>query len=121
MNPNLAYVSFVEKRDSEDDDNNEELSTVADFEKALDPFRVIWRGPFIAAGGYSTAPELIAQTIEENPSKDLVAVGRAFIANPDLVERLKHQWPLNKYDRATFYQGGAKGYTDYPFYTAKEK
>jgi N-ethylmaleimide reductase len=37
-----------------------------------------------------------------------------FIANPDLVERLKRGAPLNAPDKATFYGGGAKGYTDYP-------
>jgi N-ethylmaleimide reductase len=46
---------------------------------------------------------------------DLVAFGQLFIANPDLVERFKRQAPLNPVDSSTFYGGGAKGYTDYPF------
>ncbi|TWO71082.1 alkene reductase [Caenimonas sedimenti] len=45
---------------------------------------------------------------------DLVAFGRPYIANPDLVERLRANAPLNTPDRATFYGGGAAGYTDYP-------
>ena len=45
---------------------------------------------------------------------DLVAFGRPFIANPDLVERLRQGAPLATPDKATFYGGGAKGYTDYP-------
>ncbi len=45
---------------------------------------------------------------------DLVAFGRPFIANPDLVERLRRNKPLNEGDRNTYYGGGAKGYTDYP-------
>ena len=45
---------------------------------------------------------------------DLIAFGKLFIANPDLVERLKRGAPLNAPDKATFYGGGAKGYTDYP-------
>jgi N-ethylmaleimide reductase len=45
---------------------------------------------------------------------DLVAFGRTYIANPDLVERLKAGGPFNKPDKTTFYGGGAKGYTDYP-------
>ncbi len=45
---------------------------------------------------------------------DLVAFGRDYIANPDLVERLRAGAPLNACDKATFYGGGAKGYTDYP-------
>ena len=46
---------------------------------------------------------------------DLFAIGRDFIANPDLVERLRTGAPLNEQDTATFYGGDAKGYTDYPF------
>ena len=45
---------------------------------------------------------------------DLIAFGKPFLANPDLVERLKKGAPLNEPDKATFYGGGAKGYTDYP-------
>lgn len=45
---------------------------------------------------------------------DLVAFGKPFIANPDLVRRLREDAPLNVPDRATFYGGGAAGYTDYP-------
>jgi N-ethylmaleimide reductase len=45
---------------------------------------------------------------------DLVAFGRAFIANPDLVERLRQGGPFNEGDHNTYYGGGAKGYTDYP-------
>ena len=45
---------------------------------------------------------------------DLIAFGKPFISNPDLVERLKTGAPLNELDKATMYGGGAKGYTDYP-------
>ena len=45
---------------------------------------------------------------------DLVAFGKWFISNPDLVQRLRDGAPLNVPDKATFYGGGAKGYTDYP-------
>ena len=45
---------------------------------------------------------------------DLVAFGRAWLANPDLVERLTAGIPLNAPDASTFYTPGAKGYTDYP-------
>jgi N-ethylmaleimide reductase len=48
---------------------------------------------------------------------DLVAFGRPFIANPDLVRRLRENAPLNPGDRGTWYGGGAKGYTDYPALT----
>jgi N-ethylmaleimide reductase len=45
---------------------------------------------------------------------DLVAFGKLFIANPDLVQRLRENSPLNMPDKSTFYGGGAEGYTDYP-------
>jgi len=45
---------------------------------------------------------------------DLVAYGRPFIANPDLVRRLREGGPFNEVNRATLYGGGEKGYTDYP-------
>jgi 2,4-dienoyl-CoA reductase-like NADH-dependent reductase (Old Yellow Enzyme family) len=45
---------------------------------------------------------------------DLIAFGRPFIANPDLVERLKSGAPLAQLNPATLYGGGAEGYTDYP-------
>ena len=45
---------------------------------------------------------------------DLVAFGKPFIANPDLVRRLREQAPLNPPDNTTFYGGGARGYIDYP-------
>jgi 2,4-dienoyl-CoA reductase-like NADH-dependent reductase (Old Yellow Enzyme family) len=45
---------------------------------------------------------------------DAVSIGRLFIANPDLVRRIATDAPLNPGDPATFYAGGAQGYTDYP-------
>ena len=45
---------------------------------------------------------------------DLIAFGRPFIGNPDLVERFKAGAPLAKDDKATWYGGDAHGYTDYP-------
>lgn len=50
---------------------------------------------------------------------DLVAFGRHYLANPDLVERLQRNAPLNAPDKATFYGGGAQGYTDYPTLAAR--
>jgi len=45
---------------------------------------------------------------------DAIAFGRPFLANPDLVARLKANAPLNKADPETFYTQGSEGYTDYP-------
>jgi N-ethylmaleimide reductase len=73
--------------------------------------RAAFRGPLIANGGYrgETADAAIA-----SGAADLVSFGRAFIANPDLPERLAADAPLDEPDPATFYGGGARGYTDYP-------
>ncbi|RKR66883.1 N-ethylmaleimide reductase [Acidovorax sp. 94] len=68
-------------------------------------------GPFILAGGFNKAS---AQQALSEGRADLIAMGRPFIANPDLVERMRQDAPLNAPDPATFYTPGAKGYTDYP-------
>lgn len=73
--------------------------------------RAAFDGPFIAAGGFDKTSAEQALT---GGQADLVAFGRPFIANPDLVERLHRDAPLNAPDPATFYTPGAKGYTDYP-------
>jgi 2,4-dienoyl-CoA reductase-like NADH-dependent reductase (Old Yellow Enzyme family) len=51
---------------------------------------------------------------------DIAAFGEPFIANPDLVDRLRHGWPIERSDRALHYGGGAHGYTDYPTYSQQE-
>ncbi len=66
---------------------------------------------YIANNGYDF--ELATRQLAANAA-DLIAFGKPFISNPDLVERLKKGAPLNEWDKATFYGGGAKGYTDYP-------
>ena len=68
------------------------------------------RGAWMVNNGYDKA--LAEQAVAKGA--DLVAFGRPFIANPDLVRRLREDAPLNTPDPATFYGGGAKGYTDYP-------
>jgi 2,4-dienoyl-CoA reductase-like NADH-dependent reductase (Old Yellow Enzyme family) len=64
-----------------------------------------------------------APTKIKSHEADLVAMGRHFIANPDLAERLQNCWPLNAYDRNTFYGADPpeKGYNDYPFYNPSQE
>lgn len=77
-------------------------------------FRKGYRGTLIAAGGFDRE---LAETELANGDLDLVAFGASYIANPDLVERMRNDWPLAKSDPSTFYGViGAKGYTDYPAY-----
>ncbi|MGA4842751.1 alkene reductase [Streptomyces sp. G45] len=59
-----------------------------------------------------TGPDALA--LVEDGTADIVAFGTLFLANPDLPARLKAGGPFNEPDRATFYGGDAKGYTDYP-------
>ncbi len=68
-------------------------------------------GPFILAGGFDRATAEVA--LAEHWA-DLVAFGRPFLANPDLVERLRAGAALNAPDMSTFYTPGTEGYTDYP-------
>ncbi|MES2102617.1 MAG: alkene reductase [Pseudomonadota bacterium] len=73
--------------------------------------RAAFSGPFILAGGFDKAS---AQQALLEGGADLIAMGRAFLANPDLVERMRDDQPLNAPDPSTFYTPGAQGYTDYP-------
>jgi N-ethylmaleimide reductase len=72
---------------------------------------------YVANNGYDFA---LATKVLAEGAADLIAFGKPFISNPDLVERLKKGAPLNEWDKATFYGGGAKGYTDYPTLQAAE-
>ncbi|MDP3228676.1 MAG: alkene reductase [Acidovorax sp.] len=68
------------------------------------------KGAWMVNNAYDKA---LAETAVANGA-DIVAFGRPFIANPDLVTRLERNAPLNEVNRATLYGGGAEGYTDYP-------
>jgi N-ethylmaleimide reductase len=68
-------------------------------------------GAWMVNNGYSRT---MALQVVASGAADLVAFGKAFIANPDLGRRLREDAPLNAPDVATFYGGGAAGYTDYP-------
>jgi N-ethylmaleimide reductase len=104
----IAYLHLIEGRGSEiglADGLHEEALNNAQL------FRCNFRGQLISAAAYT--PSTAAQTVSEGRA-DAIAFGRMFIANPDLVERIRDELPMNKYDRSTFYGGGKHGYTDYP-------
>jgi N-ethylmaleimide reductase len=112
----LAYLLLTEPRWSGRDDGNP--STDTGFSKPLSnqKYRKIYKGTLMAAGGFT--PVTAAKAIEEG-TYDLVAFGRWFISNPDLVEKIRNGNDLTVYERDTFYQstfegGGELGYTDYP-------
>lgn len=93
----LAYCHVV-------DMGLEDLDTLA-------MLRANWSGPIIANNGLKA--ESAAALIDVGKA-EAVSFGRAFIANPDLVERLRAGAPLARVDFAHVYTGEDKGYTDYP-------
>lgn len=101
---NLAYVHMVEPSIG----GNADIVVEGD---SLAPFRALYKNTFIAAGGYQRASAV--QAVQSGHA-DLIAFGRPFIANPDLVARLQMDAPLAAGDPATYYAPGDKGYIDYP-------
>ncbi|KAK7205922.1 hypothetical protein BZA70DRAFT_310392 [Myxozyma melibiosi] len=105
--PKLAYLHVVEPR----------VSGGADREvhegETTDVYKKLWSGPWIAAGGFT--PETALKYAEEHENS-LVAFGRYFISNPDLVAKIKEGIPLTPYNRDTFYlPKDPKGYLDYSY------
>lgn len=98
----LVYIHVIEGSTGGPRDN-------APFDYAS--LRKRFSGTYIANNGFDF--KLATEILDQNKA-DLIAFGKLFISNPDLVERLKLGAPLNPFDKMTFYGGGAKGYTDYP-------
>jgi N-ethylmaleimide reductase len=84
----------------------------------LQILRRSFKGLYIGNNGYDLGLALEAR---RRNLADLISFGRLYIANPDLVKRLQIGAPLNAPDRATFFSGGAAGYTDYPALTPAEE
>lgn len=100
---NLAYLHVMEVGIRDNDD-------------PLPPFdfnelRRLYHGNYMANGGYDLVR---GSAVIASGQADCVAYGVPYIANPDLVERFRHNAPLNTADASTFYGGTEKGYTDYP-------
>ncbi|RAH69143.1 alkene reductase [Aspergillus aculeatinus CBS 121060] len=114
--PPLAYLSLVEA--TGDPGALIFGAKAVNQGKTLDFILEAWenRSPVVVAGGYQ--PETAVWALEERYKKwdTLVAFGRHFLANPDLVFRVRHGIELNKYNRPTFYlPKNEVGYNDYPF------
>jgi N-ethylmaleimide reductase len=77
----------------------------------LQILRRLFKGRYIANNGYDLA---LAIEARRRNFADLIAFGRSFIANPDLVERFRIGATLSPLDPKTLYGGSAKGYVDYP-------
>ncbi|MEO5609854.1 MAG: alkene reductase [Ornithinibacter sp.] len=77
--------------------------------------RARFDGPFVVNSGFSDVTTLGGvEDLIGHDLADLVAVGRPYLANPDLERRWREGLPLNEPNPDTFYGGGAEGYTDYP-------
>jgi len=108
---NLAYIHL-----------SEPFTDVSDIPYAVTEiakhFRPLYNGTLMINGGFDqdSGNEVIA-----SGNADLVAYGKPYISNPDLVERFEHGIELAEWDKDTFYTPGKEGYTDYPMASAEQK
>lgn len=82
----------------------------------LEDFRAVFNGPLMANCGYDR--QMSVEAVESGAA-DMVAIGRPYISNPDLVERWQYSWPENPLSEPTSWytlEQEAAGFTDYPFY-----
>jgi N-ethylmaleimide reductase len=87
----------------------------------LEELRQVFHGPLMGNCGYDAAT---AEDAVARGAVDLIAIGRPYISNPDLVERMANGWPLApEADMSTWYSAGGAGagYTDFPAYAATEE
>ncbi|KAH8929109.1 FMN-linked oxidoreductase [Atractiella rhizophila] len=110
--PKLAYLHLVTPRIDGDKDKSKDPTP--GHHSDLMELRKIWApSPLILAGGY--LPHTAAEELKDRNDGEniLIAMGRYFISNPDLPDRIKRHQDLEKYDRNTFYTHGPVGYIDY--------
>ncbi|CCH61127.1 hypothetical protein TBLA_0E00660 [Henningerozyma blattae CBS 6284] len=112
QNNRIAYIHLVEP--STTDFTLEE--GLGEFKDGSNDFAYsIWKGPIIRTGSLALNPKLVKELCEKD-DRTLVAFGRYFISNPDIVQRMAKGLPLTQYDISTFYTPGKEGYIDYPNY-----
>lgn len=111
LNEEQKLASLANGSTTEAEEKSKRVNSLNIFSEILQPAGIL----FLACGNFNrdnAVPKL------KGKEADIVAMGRHYIANPDLVERLRNGWPLNPYDRSTFYGADPpeKGYNDYPFF-----
>lgn len=107
----LAFVDLVEPRFT----NPFAPEGQGEYKEGTNDFVYsIWKGLIIRAGGLASHPEDVKEIVADG--RTLIAYGRFFISNPDMVDRIEKGLPLNKYMRETFYTTTGEGYADYPTY-----
>jgi N-ethylmaleimide reductase len=105
---NLAYIHVIEGATG---GPRELADRPFDYEALKAAYRQAGgKGAWMVNNGYDKP--LAEEALKEGD--DLVAFGKPFISNPDLVRRLREGAPLNAWDKNTFYGGGEEGYIDYP-------
>lgn len=118
----LAYLSLVEPRFDPSlygrEPGPDHPRPFGDREQSLFFILEEWQNisPVIVAGGYNGETAIAALDGKYKDYNVAVAFGRPYVANPDLVYRVKHSLPFNPYNRATFFiPKSHEGYNDYPF------
>ena len=112
----LAYLHLMGPAPAPGDHNDGDHNDGDDRRlAAFGRYRALYRGTLVANVGFTRDS---ANTAIERGVADAVSFGVPFIANPDLVDRFAHGYPLADLDPATLYTGGESGYTDYPTATA---
>ncbi|MBC6481006.1 MAG: alkene reductase [Hormoscilla sp. GM7CHS1pb] len=85
---------------------------------SLAELRSVWKGPLMGNCGYEQST---AEAAIQEGNADLIAFGRPFISNPDLVDRFANGWPLNPpADMQIWFSFEKEGYTDFPTYQASQ-
>ena len=108
-----AGVSWIELRES-----SPQSTFAATETPPISPaMRTVFPGPIVLNSDYD-GPSATARMAEG--VADAISFGRTYIANPDLVDRIRTGAPLNAWDSATFYSQGRAGYTDYPTLAEQE-
>lgn len=102
LNPYVTYIHLVD---------HSAMGAPAVDPAIVNTIREKYQGTLILSGGYDLAR---AEATLQAGQADLIAMGRPFLSNPDLVERLQTGAPLNQPDFGTFYTASAEGYIDYP-------
>ena len=107
---NLAYIHL-----------SEPFTDVSDIPYAVTEiakhFRPLYNGTLMINGGFDQES---GNAVIASGNADLVAYGKPYISNPDLVERFEQGFDLAEWDNDTFYTPGKKGYTDYPMANAEQ-
>ena len=106
----LAYLHIIEGETGGPRDANPKVN----FAELKQLFKAHGGMNIMSNNGYNKE---MAESAIVNNEADVVAFGKPFIANPDLVERLQNNYPLKSPDQKSFYGGTEKGYIDYPFYS----